>query len=151
MNVLLLLLTQNTTTNEVHESDTNFRTWKGQLNGRDSPPTQIRSSFVVVTGTPKEVLFLHSAHLLWSNFVSTGAEYSRISTDTRNNATNDRELSENVYARSSFVWSIWVFRTIPLCSRIYLLTCSNSTHAQCTDIFTQKVAKYSLCIWPQYA
>jgi len=36
MNVRLLLLTQNTTSNEV-DSDMNFRTWKGELNGRGFP------------------------------------------------------------------------------------------------------------------
>ena len=37
MNVRLLLFTQNTTSNEVQDSDMNFRTWKGQLNGRGFP------------------------------------------------------------------------------------------------------------------
>jgi hypothetical protein len=64
---------------------------------------------VTPLGTQEEVLFLISAHLVWSKLVSIGAEYSRISTDTRNNATNDQVLSENVCAPSSFVWGIWVF------------------------------------------
>jgi hypothetical protein len=37
MNVRLLLFTQNTTSNEVQNSDMNFRTWKRQLNGRGFP------------------------------------------------------------------------------------------------------------------
>jgi hypothetical protein len=37
VNVRLLLLTQNSNSNEVHDSDMNCLTWKGQSNGRGFP------------------------------------------------------------------------------------------------------------------
>jgi hypothetical protein len=37
MNMRILLFTQNPASNEVHNSDMNFRAWKGQLNGRGFP------------------------------------------------------------------------------------------------------------------